>query len=118
MTHSSSKRPHLQPESEGVFFGDDGYLLETQAWSPDLAKELAQQENLILTPLHWEIIHYTREFYLQHSDMPKMRALLSYLKQKPEYAQTNSTSIHQLFPLSPALQIAKIAGLPKPIRCL
>lgn len=118
MTQSVPIRPQFPIETEGVFFDADGYLADINTWSEELALAFAKQEDLELTPLHWEIIHYIREFYLQKQDMPKMRELVSYLRQKSEYSQLNSAKIHQLFPLSPALQIAKIAGLPKPIRCL
>lgn len=97
---------------------DEGYLLNPQHWSPLLAEQLAQTERLELSKLHWAIIHFTRNFYLARQTMPKMRELITHLRQEAHYPEINSTAVHKLFPFGPAQQIAKISGLPKPIRCL
>lgn len=96
----------------------EGYLIHLNDWTPELALQFATDENLELTPLHWEIIRFIRVYFLEHNDMPKMRTLITYLRSEAPYKEVSSATIHRLFPLSPALQIAKIAGLPKPIRCL
>jgi tRNA 2-thiouridine synthesizing protein E len=116
----SSILPTTSPQLniEGFSFDADGYLCHIDDWSTHLALELAQHEHLELTALHWNVIHFVRQFYLAQHDMPKMRILIAHLRQQPEHAQITSATIHQLFPFSPALQIAKIAGLPKPHRCL
>lgn len=98
--------------------GDDGYLHDLNQWSEELARLLAAEEHIELTPLHWAIVRFVRHYYLEHQDIPKMRLLIAHLQECPEYAHVNSAAIHHLFPLSPALQIAKIAGLPKPKKCL
>lgn len=99
-------------------FDPEGYLLDINDWSETLAQTLAVSENIKLTAVHWAIIHFVRRFYLQHQTMPKMRELITFLRQQPESQDVNSLQIQRLFPLGPALQIAKIAGLPKPVRCL
>lgn len=110
--------PSPQPKLEGFSFDSDGYLLHLEDWTPELATMIAEEEKLTLTALHWEVIHYVRQFYLLHQDIPKMRTLIAHLHQQPAYAGIKSSTLHQLFPLSPALQIARIAGLPKPKKCL
>jgi tRNA 2-thiouridine synthesizing protein E len=97
---------------------NEGYLQDPKQWTEALATQLAASEHIELTPLHWEIVRFVRNYYLEHKDIPKMRALVTHIQQHAEYAQINSAAIHHLFPLSPALQIAKIAGLPKPKKCL
>lgn len=97
---------------------DEGYLRDPRSWTPEIALVLADQEHLELTPIHWEIIQYARQYYLEHQRMPKMRELISHLRASEAFSSVTSSSIQHLFPLSPALQIAKIAGLPKPAKCL
>ena len=96
----------------------EGYLLKLHDWSTELAQQLAKNENLFLTEIHWAVIQFIRNYYLQHNTMPKMRELIHCLREQKEYTQINSATIQRLFPLGPALQAAKIAGLPKPVKCL
>ena len=96
----------------------EGYLLNLNEWSKALAQELATNENIELTDLHWAIIEFVRNYYLQHNTMPKMRELIQTLREQKKYEHINSATIQRLFPLGPALQAAKIAGLPKPVKCL
>ena len=96
----------------------DGFLVNLKDWSPMVAEELAQAEDITLTPEHWEVLTALRDFYQKFDLSPAMRPLTRYLKVKlgPE----NSTSIYlmTLFPGSPAKLTAKIAGLPRPENCL
>ena len=101
-----------------TLFNDEGYLLNPLSWTPLLATQLAHTEQLELTELHWAILNFTREFYLKNQTMPKIRELITHLRENPNYNYLNSAAIHKLFPYGPALQIAKIAGLPKPAKCL
>ncbi len=99
-----------------TLINDDGYLLNPSDWTDELAQQLAANEQIELSSLHWQIIRFAREYYLSHHDIPKMRTIITHLRLK--YPDMNSAAVHRLFPLSPALQIAKIAGLPKPKKCL
>lgn len=95
----------------------DGYLLNLTDWNKQLATELACEENITLTDEHWMIINKAREFYTTYNMSPAIRALVNFLKQELGADKGNSIYLQQLFHLSPAKQISKIAGLPKPIRC-
>ena len=95
-----------------------GYLLEVQDWQPELAPLLAQQENIELTAAHWEVVNFVRDFYLEYETSPAMRALVEAMAQKLGPEKGNSRYLFKLFPLGPAKQATKIAGLPKPAKCL
>ena len=95
-----------------------GYLIQPQDWSDDLAKQIAKQENISLTQEHWHIIYFVRDFYQRYNTPPAMRTLTKTLTQTNGAAKGNSRYLHKLFPGGPAKLVCKIAGLPKPVRCI
>ena len=40
---------------------DDGFLKDYQLWSIEMAEFFAQQENILLTCAHWQVINFLRE---------------------------------------------------------
>ncbi|KMK52142.1 sulfur transfer protein TusE [[Actinobacillus] muris] len=95
-----------------------GYLKNLADWSPELAEEIAKAENITLTPEHWEIVFFVREFYQEYKTSPAIRMLVKSLAQKFGEEKGNSRYLQHLFPDGPAKQATKIAGLPKPAKCL
>ena len=97
----------------------DGFLVELTDWDPDVAQYLAAQDGITLSREHWAIIIFLRKYYLQHEKTPGIRALVKHLGSILD-DETKSTSLylHALFPKGPAKQASRIAGLPKPARCL
>jgi len=60
-------------KSPGLQFDEDGFLIDTLSWTPELAIEIADTDGLLtLTPEHWKIIDYLREHYLKSSTLPVM----------------------------------------------
>jgi tRNA 2-thiouridine synthesizing protein E len=95
-----------------------GYLLDASLWHPQMAILIAQQEEIELTDAHWEVVNFVRQFYLEFNTSPAIRVLVKAIGQKLGPEKGNSRYLHQLFPKGPAKQATKIAGLPKPARCL
>lgn len=96
----------------------DGYLVDLNAWSVDVANALAAAEGLELTPDHWQILDLLRGFYAEFQLSPATRPLIKYtaLKLGPETG--NSLHLNRLFNGTPAKLAAKLAGLPRPTNCL
>lgn len=99
-------------------FDDDGYLIDHTRWSADLAERLADAESITLTDKHWALIASVKAYYAEFDHAPSMRPLVNWLKQTHGTEVGNSIYLHRLFPNSPAKQLARIAGLPKPTKCL
>ncbi|WP_158968762.1 TusE/DsrC/DsvC family sulfur relay protein [Paraglaciecola sp. L3A3] len=95
-----------------------GYLLNVSDWQKDLAPLLAAQENIQLTDNHWQVVEFVRDFYLQFNTSPAMRALVKAMANEFGPEKGNSRYLFKLFPKGPAKQATKIAGLPKPAKCL
>ncbi|WP_445946288.1 TusE/DsrC/DsvC family sulfur relay protein [Shewanella sp.] len=95
-----------------------GYLKNVQDWQPELAPILAASENISLTDQHWEVINFVRNFYLEYKTSPAIRVLVKAIGQSLGPDKGNSKYLYTLFPIGPAKQATKIAGLPKPAKCL
>jgi tRNA 2-thiouridine synthesizing protein E len=96
----------------------EGYLVNREEWSAEVAKSLAAEEDIALTPEHWELIQVLRDFYTKYEMAPAMRAWVKAVKQHLGEEKGKSIYLMSLFPGSPAKRAAKIAGLPKPTNCL
>ncbi|MGX2948885.1 TusE/DsrC/DsvC family sulfur relay protein [Frederiksenia canicola] len=95
-----------------------GYLKNLNDWSEELAVAIAAKDGVVLSEAHWEIIYFVREFYQEYKTSPAIRMLVKALAQKFGEEKGNSRYLQRLFPEGPAKQATKIAGLPKPAKCL
>ncbi|CUX95633.1 Sulfurtransferase TusE [Candidatus Mikella endobia] len=95
-----------------------GYLIRYQDWSEELAIEIARLEGIYLSESHWEVIYFVRSFYLQYNTSPSIRMLVTAMAKAYGDKKGNSRYLFRLFFKGPANQATKIAGLPKPVKCL
>ncbi len=91
---------------------EQGYLLEAD-FSDEVVPVIAAAENLTLSDAHWKVIHYLRDEYREHGHTPNFRNMLKGLADV--LPGCDSKSLYDLFPLGPAKQAAKVAGLPQPL---
>ena len=94
-----------------------GFLQKISVWNTAIAEYIALQLGIKLTASHWEIISLMREFYQRYQLAPSQRPLVNYISKKLGKDKGNSIYLMKLFLGSPAINIAKIAGLPKPDNC-
>ncbi|VFP80416.1 TusE/DsrC/DsvC family sulfur relay protein [Candidatus Erwinia haradaeae] len=113
MKHGQLKNTRIK-----VLRDESGYLISVKDWNKDLAEELAQEERIELSSTHWEIIDFVRRFYLEFNISPTVRMLVQALSKQYGQEYGNSRYLFRLFPKGPAKQATKIAGLPKPVRCI
>ncbi|BEU03496.1 sulfurtransferase [Agarivorans sp. OAG1] len=107
-------------EFNGQRFETDknGYLVDLNSWSEDLAAHIAQLEEIEMSEAHWEVVRFVRNFYLEFNTSPAMRALVKAMAKKFGPEKGNSRYLYKLFPQGPAKQATKVAGLPKPVKCI
>ncbi len=89
----------------------DGYLLEADL-RDEVCRVIAAANGIDLTDAHWEVIRYLHEEYQAHGHTPNFRNMLKGFQEVR--ADADSKYLYDLFPLGPAKQGAKIAGLPQP----
>jgi tRNA 2-thiouridine synthesizing protein E len=95
-----------------------GYLANMQDWNEQVAHAFALKEQITLTAAHWEVVQFVRQFYLEFNTSPAMRILVKAMAQQLGADKGNSKYLFMLFPQGPAKQATRIAGLPKPAKCL
>jgi len=105
-------------EGQEIATDADGYLKNSQQWNEALAEAIAAQEGIVLAPEHWEVVHFVRNFYLEFNTSPAIRMLVKAMANKFGEEKGNSRYLYRLFPKGPAKQATKIAGLPKPVKCI
>ncbi|UVE16066.1 TusE/DsrC/DsvC family sulfur relay protein [Pseudomonas sp. LS44] len=103
---------------QNIALDKDGYLVDREVWSPQIAEALAAQEELVLSDEHWEILQLLRTFYSEFQLSPATRPLIKYTALKLGPEKGNSLHLNRLFKGTPAKLAAKLAGLPKPTNCL
>ncbi|MDK9362955.1 sulfurtransferase TusE [Lelliottia wanjuensis] len=108
----------LSFEGKEIETDNDGYLKEISQWSEGLAEVIAEKEAITLTPEHWEVVRFVRDFYLEFNTSPAIRMLVKAMANKFGEEKGNSRYLYRLFPKGPAKQATKIAGLPKPVKCI
>ncbi|PWI34187.1 sulfurtransferase TusE [Vibrio albus] len=96
----------------------EGYLLNVDDWEEGMIEILAQQEGIELTDDHLEIIHFVRDFYQEFNTSPAVRMLVKAVEKEHGPEKGNSKYLFKLFKKGPAKQATKLAGLPKPAKCL
>lgn len=95
-----------------------GYLADLTQWTEEVAEHFAALEHITLTAPHWEVIHFVRDFYQEYQTSPAIRLLVKSMGEKLGQDKGNSKYLFLLFPEGPAKQATRIAGLPKPAKCL
>lgn len=95
----------------------DGHLANADAWCETVARHLAETAAIALGPEHWQVIHAARRFHAETGVAPSMRALVKLLREHAP-AHASSIALLRLFPGNSANLVAKLAGLPRPDRCL
>lgn len=89
-----------------------GFLLAAD-YRDEVVHAIAQAEGITLTDPHWTVVRYLRDQYREHGHTPNFRNLLKGLGEV--LPGCDSKSLYDLFPVGPAKQGAKVAGLPQPL---
>jgi tRNA 2-thiouridine synthesizing protein E len=89
----------------------EGFLVNPDDWTEDLAKSLAAQIGIDLTDEHWEAIRFLRKDFAEHGETATLRRITT-------LAGLPTKRLFELFPQRPAKKLAYVAGLPKPRGCV
>ena len=91
---------------------EQGFLLEPD-YRDEAVKVIAAAEGIELTDAHWEVVNFLRDEYKANGHTPNFRTMLKDVQAIRPGA--DSKALYDLFPLGPAKQGAKVAGLPQPL---
>ena len=107
MTFRTVKRKEMQiPERDG-----DGYLTDMNAWTPEIARAMAEADAVDLNEVKWAHIIKAREYYETYSVVPPIRKFAKYVGE-------DQKAMFKLWMTGPMKPITKYGGLPKPTGCV
>jgi tRNA 2-thiouridine synthesizing protein E len=113
-TQTNTARATVAPRLDGLARDEEGFLLDADAWTPELAPLLADESGLELTLEHEEVIHWIRERYERNDSVPEARTLLAHLREHWGAERATRRYLYRLFPRGYGQQACKIAGMRKP----
>ena len=90
----------------------EGYLIEPDSWSEEVALVLAQDENIEMTDEHWDVIRFMRDFYEEHQVAADARFAIKHLAER--VGRDAQKRLFVLFPYGYVKQACKIAGMRRP----
>ena len=97
---------------------EKGYLADHSKWDLSVAKLMAQNDGIVLTQDHLDVLNIFREYFEHYEIEPPMRALVKLVASEVGDAKGNSRFLYRLFPEGPTTQASRYAGLPRPLSCI
>ena len=89
-----------------------GFLSRFEDWDENVAKQMAEQENLELQDCHWAAIRFIREYYQTYQVPPNPRALIKEVGEKLHAYRCTRTTLKEVFPDGGCKQACRLAVLP------
>jgi tRNA 2-thiouridine synthesizing protein E len=100
-----------QIAGRSLVFDGKGFLRHPEDWSEEVARYLAEESGLSqLSRIHWQVIHFMRDYYFYHGRAPMNRDLKAGLNM-------SLMALEALFPGGIREGARRIAGLPNPKSC-
>ena len=62
---------------------EQGFLVNAEDWTEDVANRLAESENIQLNDESWEIIFFIRNYYHRYKHLPNMRVFTKVIVKIP-----------------------------------
>ena len=103
--------PAIEYAGNTVETNDEGFLVSSDQWTPEIADAIAGEVGLSLSDMHWKVITFCREDAASQGAAPGLRRI-------SKLSGVNMKELYQLFPKGPGKLAAKISGLPKPQGCI
>lgn len=94
------------PERDG-----DGYLIEPDMWTPEIARAMAETDGVEIDDVKWEQILKAREYFDENGVVPPIRKFSKYLG-------ADQKDMFKMWMTGPMKPITKYGGLPKPTGCV
>ena len=89
---------------------EQGYMLDMHHWDEEIAREIAQEEEIDLTGRHFDILDYLRN--------ENEKGTILSIRKVGKSGIIDIKEFYQLFPGGPLKKASRIAGIPKPVSCI
>jgi tRNA 2-thiouridine synthesizing protein E len=89
----------------------EGFLVDRDDWSEEIARELAKRDDMELTDQIMGFINEARRMYDENGVVPPIRKFSKEMK-------VSTKDLYDIFEKGPMKLICKWGGLPKPTGCV
>lgn len=89
----------------------DGYLIDRDAWTPEIGRAMAEADGVELDDVKWDHIVKARDYYEQFGVVPPIRKFA-------KFVEVDQKEIFKIWMTGPMKPITKYGGLPKPTGCV
>ncbi len=89
---------------------DEGYLVNRDDWTKEMAVEIAKEQGIELTDKHYEVLNYLRKESAAGTSLS--------IRKVGKSGIVDIKGLYQLFPGGPLKYSSKFAGIPKPASCV
>ena len=90
---------------------DEGFLVDSEQWSEDLAVDLAGLIGIELDDEHWAPLRFMRDDAARRGVTPTLRRMQT-------VGGFDVRDLYRLYPGKPAKKMSWLAGLKKPVGCV
>jgi tRNA 2-thiouridine synthesizing protein E len=102
----------MQVGDKTIDFDPDGFMLEPDVWSDEIASAIARDEGIEeMSEKHWGVVNFIRSYWKENDLAPPVRLLC-------KESGVSVREVYKLFTSGPARGACRIAGLPKPDGCV
>lgn len=102
----------LHVGEKDIPLNQDGYLVNFDDWTPDVAKTMAEDDELELNECHWAAIKFMREYYSTFDIPPSPQTMVKEVGAKLHPYRCTTKTLESLFPLGGCKHACRLAGLP------
>ncbi len=99
------------PDIPGCEFDAQGFLITRDAWTREVATQIALCLELELSDHHWQVLEWIRADYAETGASPNVRRIA-------KGSGVGTHALYELFVRSPGVTAARLAGVPKPVGCI
>jgi dissimilatory sulfite reductase related protein len=93
-----------------VDVNEEGYFTNPSQWTKEIAMEIAKEEGVVLTDMHFQVLNYLRDRFTKGEALSIRGINKSGIVEVKDF--------YQMFPGAPLKKSTKIAGIPKPESCV
>ena len=110
--YSTTPQRSIRLGAREILIDAEGYLCRLDDWSEEFAVALAEEEGLVLTAEHWEVIRYLRDYYREHGVQAQVRSMIKHFTRAWGTERGSNLYLHRIFPRGgPQKQGNRLAGL-------
>jgi len=101
--------------SGSVLVDEANFIVDPKTWTPEFAEAVAEIEDIELTPRHWAIIKYMREYRDDHGIAVDARYVFKFLSETEGLNKHDAKELFfKLFPYGYVKQACKMSGMKYP----